>query len=65
MRPTWVLSAPDGPHVGPMNLAIWVGTLLPTESGLGPGYVITSRKLARYDYHPNPKINGSIFFNNG
>ena len=20
--PTWVLSAPDGPHVGPMNLAI-------------------------------------------
>ena len=24
MRPTWVLSAPDGPHVGPMNLAIRV-----------------------------------------
>ena len=22
--PTWVLSAPDGPHVGPMNLAIRV-----------------------------------------
>ena len=22
MRPTWVLSTPDGPHVGPMNLAI-------------------------------------------
>ena len=22
LRPTWVLSAPDGPHVGPMNLAI-------------------------------------------
>ena len=22
--PTWVLSAPDGPHVGPMNLAIVV-----------------------------------------
>ena len=22
---TWVLSSPDGPHVGPMNLAIWVG----------------------------------------
>ena len=21
MGPTWVLSAPDGPHVGPMNLA--------------------------------------------
>ena len=25
MGPTWVLSAPDGPHVGPMNLAIWQG----------------------------------------
>ena len=22
MGPTWILSAPDGPHVGPMNLAI-------------------------------------------
>ena len=22
MRPTYVLSAPSGPHVGPMNLAI-------------------------------------------
>ena len=24
LGPTWVLSAPDGPHDGPMNLAIWV-----------------------------------------
>ena len=24
MGPTWVLSAPDGSHVGPMNLDIWV-----------------------------------------
>ena len=24
MGPTWVLSAPDGPHVGPMNFAIRV-----------------------------------------
>ena len=24
MGPTWVLSAPAGPHVGPMNLAIRV-----------------------------------------
>ena len=28
MGPTWVLSAPDGPHVGPMNLAIRVLTAL-------------------------------------
>ena len=27
MGPTWVLSAPDGPHVGPMNLAIRVSNL--------------------------------------
>ena len=26
MGPTWVLSAPDGPHVGLMNLIIWVGS---------------------------------------
>ena len=24
MGPTWVLSAPDGTHDGPMNLAIWL-----------------------------------------
>ena len=23
MGPTWVLSATDGPHAGPMNLALW------------------------------------------
>ena len=28
MGPTWVLSAPDGPHVAPMNLAIRVLRLL-------------------------------------
>ena len=31
MGPTWVLSAPDEPHVGPMNLAIremfWAGKM--------------------------------------
>ena len=28
MMPIWVLSAPDGPHVGPMNLAILDRTVL-------------------------------------
>ena len=28
MGPTWVLSAPDGPHVGPMNHAIREGTCI-------------------------------------
>ena len=27
MGSTWVLSAPGGPHVGPMNLAIWAATV--------------------------------------
>ena len=26
---TWVLSAPDGPHVGPMNHAIWALSIVP------------------------------------
>ena len=28
MGPNWVLSAPVGPHVGPMNLAIWVASFV-------------------------------------
>ena len=28
MGPTWALSAPDGPHVGPMNIVIWAMSLL-------------------------------------
>ena len=31
MRPIWVLSAPDGPHVGPMNFAIRVDTWYPIK----------------------------------
>ena len=36
--PTWVLSAPDGPHVGPMNLAIrdaawWLHAVYPWHQG--------------------------------
>ena len=32
MGPTWVLSAPDGPHVGPMNLAItFIGSIKTTS----------------------------------
>ena len=43
MGPTWVLSAPDGSHVGPMNLAIRgivpliAKTLWPTSSMLPYG----------------------------
>ena len=34
MGPTWVLSAPDGPHVGPMNLAISGSLCYPVPSGV-------------------------------
>ena len=38
IRPTWVLSAPGGPHVGPMNLAI--RDMQPRwGSSFGPAYV--------------------------
>ena len=37
MGPTWVLSAPDGPHVGPMNLAMRV-ELLNTAENYFHGY---------------------------
>ena len=33
MGPTWVLSAPDGPHIGPMNLAIRVVSLSTGSTG--------------------------------
>ena len=33
MGPTWVLSAPDGPHVGPMNFAVRETIQLPTSRG--------------------------------
>ena len=33
LGPTWVMSAPDGPHVRPMNLATKVYDLLLSESG--------------------------------
>ena len=28
MGPTWGLPAPDGPHVGPMNLVTWADMLV-------------------------------------
>ena len=32
MGPTWVLSSPGGPHVGPMNLPIWDGYVYNSRS---------------------------------
>ena len=49
MGPTWVLSVPDGPHVGPMNLAIWVILVLVSK---------VAKKLGEYTpkQHSNSKI---------
>ena len=50
MGPTWVLSAPDGPHVGPMNLAIRVVLLQlitwPHSDTLIIGYLFISNHIA-------------------
>ena len=41
MSPTWVLSAPDGPHADPMNFAIWAAAEC---MGLLTGPWLTSSK---------------------
>ena len=50
MGPIWVLSAPDGPHVGPMNLAVRVCTRYPSESM--PCLLLTWRRKG-----PGPCLN--------
>ena len=41
MGPTWVLSSPGGPHVGPMKLAIWVdvASVIVLAASLTAGHV--------------------------
>ena len=39
MGPNWVLSAPDGPHVGPMNFAIRVFSYSGDSGGSYPIYI--------------------------
>ena len=39
IRPTWVLLAPDGPHVGPMNLAIRESIILTHMAYPGASYL--------------------------
>ena len=40
IAPTWVLSAPGGPHVGPMNLALREVTLYNSAIGQDVQYVL-------------------------
>ena len=44
----WVLLAPDGPHVGPMYLAIWAVFMLPFIHVLGMHFVIGSIQYYLY-----------------
>ena len=43
MEPTWVLSAPGGPHVGPINLAI--REILVVKLPSGERHAISSKKI--------------------
>ena len=55
MEPTWVLSSPGGPHVGPMNLAIW------GWNRLGLGLSDTDKEIVKLiAYHITIINNNSI-----
>ena len=57
MGATWVLLAPDGPHVGPMNLAIWDGypckNLFPETTWL-IFKRIYHKKILQWQWNPYP-----------
>ena len=54
MGPTWVLSSPGGPHVGPMNLAIWGVTLRKITQDQSRN---TRTSLRHHDDHRYPAPN--------
>ena len=43
MGPTWVLSAPDGPHVGPMSFAIRIRKILDGRDCIDYTYLISAK----------------------
>ena len=61
MGPTWVLSAPDGPHVGSMNLAIRVLLVRPDYYGMT---TFMPCLLVTRIFHDDV-INGNIFLVTG
>ena len=57
MGPTWVLSAPDGPHVGPTKLAIREVTLSQFQHRActaGQQIMINIQPLVSSDLHEPP-----------
>ena len=49
MGPTWVLSAPGGPHVGPINLAIWE-TTSHTSGFMHSSFYILHKQVEKMHY---------------
>ena len=60
MGPTWVLSAPDGPHVGPMNLVTRDVVLCTTMHTMYQFWIEFNwmvRKISHTAYWQVPKLN--------
>ena len=51
MGPTWVLSAPDGPHAGPMNLAIRVILKFSSSSRPYNQSIVYHKPFPSYTHH--------------
>ena len=51
MGPTWVLSAPGGPHVGHVNLAIWDGNYI-----MAGHAIVVAKDITLLFYHGNAAI---------
>ena len=67
MGPTWVLSAPDGPHVGPMNLVIRVPILglkliLPHWQHVAQAVTTLSTRPYFNDNHITWAIHGAVCY---
>ena len=66
MGPTWVLAAPDGPHVGPMNLAIrgiCPYSLVPDDK-LGLLWAVDKKQLSSAQYPSRNRLLGIILPDN-
>ena len=59
MGPTWVLSAPDGPHVVPMNLAIRVYNA--NSPFMGPSLKQMEQLLSNHCSHDNHNLKESSY----
>ena len=63
MGPTWVLSAPDGPHVGPMNLSCYQGLSELMSTWYYKEYFGCFRQRKWHCIHSCSKVIGIFFCN--